>query len=149
MQIVTFNAICLIAICALSTGATAQITYKCGDSYSQTPCPGAVVIDTADNRTAEQKLQADSATGRDARIAAAMQKTRIEQEKRDLAANARVPTKVKPERHKKTADKLLSFKGKKPPIRRVAKGSVNQKQTLSSKKSSLKKVPLNPDGNPV
>ena len=79
MQIVTLNAIVLIAIYALSTGATAKITYKCGDSYSQTPCPGAVVIDIADDRTAEQKLQADSATGRDARIAEAMRKTRLEQ----------------------------------------------------------------------
>ena len=104
MQIVTLNAICLIALCALSTPTAAQIVYKCGDSYSQAPCAGAVVIDTADNRTAEQKLQSDLAAGRDARMAAAMQKTRLEQEKRDLAANARVPTKTKLEKRRKTAD---------------------------------------------
>lgn len=145
----TLNAILFMACCALSTLATAQITYKCGDSYSQTPCPGAVVIDTADNRTAEQKLQADSATGRDARIAAAMQKTRLEQEKRDLAANKPVPTKAKLEKRKKISDKLLSFKGKKSSDRRVARVSLSKKPTLSSINRVLKKVPAKPGGSPV
>lgn len=149
MQIVTLNAIFVIAFYALSTGATAQITYRCGETYSQTPCPGAVVIDTTDNRTSEQRLQADSATARDARMAAAMQKTRLEQEKRDLAANARVPTKVKPEKRKKTADKLLSFKRKKAPDHRVAKVSVTKQPTSGSKKRSAKKTPASPDGSPV
>ena len=148
MQIVTLNAIVLIAIYALSTGATAQITYKCGDSYSQTPCAGAVVIDIADDRTAEQKLQADSATGRDARIAEAMRKARLDQEKRDLAANTSSPKKVKLEKHKKVASKLLSLKRKKQPDHLAVKMSANKKQPQSSKKSLLKKARTNPDSGP-
>ena len=148
MQIVTLNAIVLIAIYALSTGATAQITYKCGDSYSQTPCPGAVVIDIADDRTAEQKLQADLATGRDARIAEAMRKARLDQEKRDLAANTSSPKKVKLEKHKKVASKLLSLKRKKQPDHVAVKVSANKKQPQSSKKSLLKKARTNPDSGP-
>jgi hypothetical protein len=82
-----FNAIFLIASSALSAGATAQEVYKCGDTYSQAPCPGGVVIDTTDQRTQAQKTQADLVTGRNARTAAAMEQARLQQEKRDLAAN--------------------------------------------------------------
>lgn len=148
MQIVTLNAIVLIAIYALSTGATAQTTYRCGDSYSQAPCPAAVVIDTADDRTAEQKLQADLATGRDARIAEAMRKARLEQEKRDLAANTPSPKKVKLEKHKKVASKPLSLKRKKQPDHLAVKVSANKKPPQSSKKSLLKKARTNPDSGP-
>lgn len=87
MQSTPLNAIFLIATCALSTGATAQLSYKCGDSYSQTPCPGATVINTTDRRTPAQKTQADLATGRVARTADAMEKARLQQEKTDSAAN--------------------------------------------------------------
>ncbi len=80
------SAILFVAACALSTGAMAQNAYKCGETYSQSPCPGGVAIN-ADARSAEQKAQADQASARDARIAAAMEKARIEQERRDLAAN--------------------------------------------------------------
>jgi len=88
MQCTVLNAIFLIATCALSTGATAQNTYKCGDSYSQVPCPGAKVIDATDSRTPAQKTQADLVTGRVARTADAMEKARLQQEKIDSAANA-------------------------------------------------------------
>ena len=88
MHSTSFNAIFLIAACALSTGATAQNTYKCGDSYSQAPCPGARVIDATDSRTPAQKKQADLVTGRVARTADAMEKARLQQEKIDSAANA-------------------------------------------------------------
>ena len=87
MQSRTSSAIFLIAISAFSTWAGAQNTYKCGDTYSQLPCPGSVVVDTADKRTSAQKAQTDSAAARDARTATAMEKTRLEQEKKDLAAN--------------------------------------------------------------
>jgi len=87
MQSRPLNAIFLIAACALSTGATAQNTYKCGDTYSQLPCPGGITIDAADQRTSAQKTQTDLATGRDARTADAMEKARLQQEKIDIAAN--------------------------------------------------------------
>ena len=86
----TLIATIVIAACALSTGARAQIVYKCGASYSQTPCPGGNVIDPTDQRTSAQKKQNDLATGRDARLAAAMEKARLEQEKKDLTANTPV-----------------------------------------------------------
>lgn len=94
MQIRTPSAIFLIATIALSTGAMAQNVYKCGDAYSQTPCPGGATVDAADQRTSVQKTQADLATRLDARAADAMEKARLQQEKTDVAANT--PT-VKPD----------------------------------------------------
>ena len=87
MQKLTGTAILLIAAYALSTGATAQNVYKCGSSYSQSPCPGGATIDVTDTRTPAQKEQTDSAANRDAKTADAMEKARIQQEKSDLTAN--------------------------------------------------------------
>ncbi|MDO8249764.1 MAG: hypothetical protein Q7T78_08640 [Rhodoferax sp.] len=87
MQNRTLNAIFLIAFFALSTGAGAQNTYKCGSTYSQLPCAGGVVVDTADQRTSAQKTQADLTTDQNARTADAMEKARLRQEKMDIAAN--------------------------------------------------------------
>ncbi|MEY4884417.1 MAG: hypothetical protein RIS34_2271 [Pseudomonadota bacterium] len=79
-------AIFLIATCTILTRADAQNVFKCGDSYSQTPCPGAALIDANDNRTGTQKAQADTATVRTAKLADQMEKDRLAQEARDLAA---------------------------------------------------------------
>lgn len=87
MQIRTPVAILFIAVSTVSTWATAQNVYKCGDTYSQLPCPGGAVVDAADLRTSAQKTQSDLATSRDARTADAMEKARLQQEKTDLAAN--------------------------------------------------------------
>ena len=57
-----------IALCALLDYATASIVYKCefrnAVSYSQTACVDAQVLDLNDDRTAQQKAQADSITQR-------------------------------------------------------------------------------------
>lgn len=86
MQQASLYTLLFIATSALSTGANAQNIYKCGNSYSQIPCPDGVLINTADPRTPEQKAQADAATRRDALAADALEKSRMAQEQRDLAA---------------------------------------------------------------
>jgi len=57
-----------IALCALLDCATASIVYKCefhnAVSYSQTACANAQVLDLRDDRTAQQKAQADGITQR-------------------------------------------------------------------------------------
>ena len=60
-----FGAIFLIAACALSTAAWGQKVYRCGSSYSQIPCNGAVTIETQDARSKTQKTQSDQATVRE------------------------------------------------------------------------------------
>lgn len=93
----TLNAVFLIAHFALSTEAAAQNIYKCGDTntYSQLPCTGGIVVDTADPRTAAQKTQADLATDRNARTADAMEKARLRQEAIDIAANTPIAPKAR------------------------------------------------------
>lgn len=81
------NTIFLIALLALSTGATAQKIYKCGNTYSQQTCPDGIVIPTAATPEAAQKNATDQATRRDALTADRMEKSRLQQEKENLAAN--------------------------------------------------------------
>jgi hypothetical protein len=76
-----------IALCSLQAHAQSQKTYRCGNTYSQTPCPGAVTVDTSDNRSKDQKVQTDNATRRDLRTANSMEKTRIQQEEAQKRAN--------------------------------------------------------------
>jgi hypothetical protein len=139
MKIDPLCAIVIIATCAFSTVSTAQTTYKCGNSYSQTACAGGVVIDSADQPTAGQKAQADLATARDVRIADAMEKARLEQEKRDLAANAPGVKKVKPETTKKAPSKQFRKWKKKQAGYFVAQASGQKKKQQASKNSSPKK----------
>jgi hypothetical protein len=78
----------LISLFAVSTGLQAQNIYKCGNRYSQTPCPGASTLNLDDARDAAQRQQSEAATRRDAGLAAALVKDRVAQEK---MAAARVP----------------------------------------------------------
>ena len=137
------NAIFLIAVCALSTGATAQNIYKCGETYSQLPCPGGVLIDATDKRSTAQIAQADSATGRDARNADAMEKARLQQEGSDIAANtpmtdAVAKTDIKPQ------TTLAKKKKKKAPEYFTAQAPGEKKKKTTSKKSAAKKVASQP-----
>lgn len=78
----------LVVLCAASSGLQAQNIYKCGNSYSQTPCPGASTLNLNDAREPAQKLQTDDATRRDANSAEGLEKTRLAQE---AAARVRLP----------------------------------------------------------
>jgi hypothetical protein len=80
MSRVSTIAIILVAFCLPLAKAQAQNAYRCGDSYSQTPCPGGKAVDTDDSRSKEQKAAADAATKRDLRMADSMEKTRLQQE---------------------------------------------------------------------
>lgn len=72
--------IILTASCLFLARAEAQNAYRCGNSYSQTPCPGGVAVDADDSRSQAQKAQSDSATKRDLRTADSLEKTRLQQE---------------------------------------------------------------------
>jgi hypothetical protein len=69
---------CAILVTAASTmGATqAQTIYRCGTSYSDTPCAQAVAVPTADPRTPAQKAQTDEATARASGLAGQLEKAR-------------------------------------------------------------------------
>lgn len=65
-----------------------QTIYRCGNTYSQTPCPGAALIAADDSRSPAQKAQTDAAAAQAARQADRMERERLAQER---AANAVPP----------------------------------------------------------
>lgn len=84
-----------IAGYALSTGATAQNVYRCGNSYSQTPCPDAVVVDVEDTRSTSQKKDSDTRVRHDAATADALEKKRLQEEAQALAGDNKPPAHAK------------------------------------------------------
>ena len=115
MNVFTLNVVVLMSTCVLSTAA-AQSIYKCGDSYSQIPCPGAILIDASDKRSSDQKLQADANSKRSAQTADAMEKARLQQEKIDLASNTPPMKKVGNTSTSKTKSTGVKKKKNKKPL---------------------------------
>jgi hypothetical protein len=113
-----------VAISAFSAPAPAQLAYRCGNSYSQTPCPDGVAVDASDKRTAAQKQEADLATRRDAKTASSMEKARLAQEARDLAANTPAVKASRPA----SAGKSSTSKSKKVRVKKVATKTSGKKK---------------------
>lgn len=91
-----FFALALSAAGLFHSGIQAQPVYRCGNSYSQVPCPGGSVIETSDSRDKTQKTQTDTAIQRDRQAADALEKSRLKQE----ASQSRASTKfAELERH--------------------------------------------------
>ena len=74
-------------LCAAAATAAAQTVYKCGNSYSETPCSNAVVVENRDERTREQKQQAETSTKASEKMASKLAAERTEREKKEAAAN--------------------------------------------------------------
>ena len=74
-------AMLLLGTTTLVSNVSGQTIYKCGNAYSQSPCPGAVTVDTNDSRTPAQKAQADAMTAQAAKSADKMEKERVALEK--------------------------------------------------------------------
>lgn len=69
------HAVVLVYFCAAAP-TLAQTVYRCGSNYSDTPCPQALSVPTADPRTAAQKAQSDRATTQTATLAGKLEKSR-------------------------------------------------------------------------
>lgn len=70
-----------IAFNALMTATNAQTVFKCGESYSQSPCPDGKALKVDDTRDPTQKAQTDEATRRNTHLANTLQKERVSQER--------------------------------------------------------------------
>ena len=72
----------LLFVFVLSTSAlTAHAAvYRCGASYQDTPCAGGSTIEAEDPRSAQQQLEAARAVQKDAAMAEALRKQRVQQE---------------------------------------------------------------------
>lgn len=93
--------LCFLLAIALggSTPGWAQTIYRCGESYSQQPCPGGKEIQADDPRSAGQRSQTSEAARRDAQAADAMEKARLKEEAKPAQAilpPARVETPEQP-----------------------------------------------------
>jgi hypothetical protein len=65
---------------ALTCGAQAQLIYRCGTEYSQTPCPGGKILESSDPRSAAERAEAVRVAAQDRRQAAAMERERRAQQ---------------------------------------------------------------------
>ena len=78
------------AIISLASPAQAQSVWRCGEggrTYSESPCPNGRQVNAADTRTAAQVQTARDELKRSQDLAARMRKERLEDEKRNRAAN--------------------------------------------------------------
>ena len=112
----------LIAASTLSTLATAENVYKCGNTYSQSPCPGAKLLNIDDSRDPQQKKLKDEVTRRDAELANDMEKTRLATEAA-LAAQRTPPAQNagKPQRVKVVTTEPTLVYARKPRLNRPHK----------------------------
>jgi hypothetical protein len=143
-----------IACLAESTASRAETVYKCGNSYSQSPCVKGQELLVEDTRLNVQKKQAENVAQSDKKLAESMQKDRLAQEqqtiqkpsqdtktvKADLHAEARTsaqspPTTLTPKRLKTKTYKPAGF---------VAVVPDSDQKPVKPKKSKKKKLPQNP-----
>jgi hypothetical protein len=102
----------LVAIALTALGclpAAAQGVYRCGDSYSQQPCPGGSQVQADPVPSATERTRAREAAQRDAKTADAMEKARLKEEakpapayippaKSEVAATPEQPNATKPKK---------------------------------------------------
>jgi hypothetical protein len=72
--------------------AHAQTVYRCGNTYSSTPCEGGTAVNAADPRSAEQARAAQQASKREAAQAKALQQSRERAEAAQAKADAAAAT---------------------------------------------------------
>jgi hypothetical protein len=136
---------CLAAVSTCTVAATQQV-YRCGSSYSQTPCAGGVAVQTDDPRTEEQRAAAKQGLSADKALAKDLEATRRKDAAQAMAADklalARAeaahnkPEVKKPaaEKAKKKAATTRTAKVKEPEFFTATDGAVKKKK--ASKKTA-------------
>jgi hypothetical protein len=129
-------AIFVTSACAMGAAQTKTI-YRCGTTYSDTPCGQGVTVPTADPRTPAQKAQTQEASARSANLAGQLEKARRADE---AAAQKRTQAQALAEsRSAKAAAKVKSEKAKKgdkPPTEASAASAQAKKPKLNKPKQS-------------
>ncbi|MDD5028264.1 MAG: hypothetical protein PHH58_02000 [Rhodoferax sp.] len=72
------TALLSVILIAPSTGSRAETIFRCGNSYSQTPCPDGAQINIDDSRDPARKNEVDAATRRDGKLANALEQERLQ-----------------------------------------------------------------------
>lgn len=65
----------------LPVAGMGETIFRCGNSYSQTPCAGAAQINIDEARDPSRKQEVDAATRRDAKLANSLEQQRLQTEK--------------------------------------------------------------------
>jgi cell division septation protein DedD len=141
--------IVLVSLTALSASLLAagpnERAYRCGNTYSQTPCPGGKTVETADARSKDQKAQADAANTRTQRMANEMEKSRLQREQREAAQRKAALKEID-----KSAAKTVAKDSKSNTTEAKPKKKTKQPENFTAKSSAepkKKKSPGNKPGN--
>jgi hypothetical protein len=99
----------LVLLLAFAAGAAVAKTpiYRCGQTYTQTPCPDGHLIDSADPRTAAQRAEAARVAEREKDLARKMER------ERQAAEAASAPTAITISAAAASAPASAAAKGKK------------------------------------
>ena len=124
-------AVLLVLGCSLASAA--QTVYRCGNEYSQSPCPTGKAIDVDDSRTDEQRAAAREVAAREKALGREMTHDR-----RVAEADAR-PPKAQKVKHRPTAAVAPLVKA--PPKKRAKHPEKDEKDFVSivPKERSAKK----------
>ena len=78
-----------LLLCLLTSLAGAQPVYRCGNAYSQSPCPaGGRIVDASDPRSAAQCAEGRRVAADERRLAADLRRDRLADEKATKPAGA-------------------------------------------------------------
>lgn len=70
----------LLAVVAFSAAHAQNAVYRCGNTYSQAPCPDAKQVEVGDARSAAQQSEAHRVANNERRLAADMRRERLADE---------------------------------------------------------------------
>ena len=83
------KSIAALVLCLLTSVASAQPVYRCGNTYSRVPCPaGGKIVEATDPRSAAQRAEARRIATDERRLAAQMRRDRLADEKATKPAGA-------------------------------------------------------------
>ena len=69
-----------LMLCLAAAGANAQVAYRCGNAYSQEPCPLARLVELSDPRSASQRADAILLAANDKQLGDDMARERLAHE---------------------------------------------------------------------
>lgn len=107
----------LIAIALATTflAAHAQQVWRCGNTYSQARCPDGIPLSASDPRSAADKAQAAQVAKADQQRAEAMEKARLDQEKKAPKAQVMGPAQAPASAPQADKKKAAKKSGRKEP----------------------------------
>ena len=135
--------IALLLACG-AAGAQAQAIYRCGNTYSQQPCPDGTLVKVDDTRSPGAAAASTAETKRQAKAADAMEKARLSEEAKAAPASVMQTTKAEPAAEPRVKDSQAGKKHAKKSTKKpeyftaVAPKKPGEK---AAKKTAKKKAP--------